>query len=212
MSQSYTEVSSMEPWREAKEYYMQAMQAENAEKSIELYDKCIETLLKAAENEKIERNRSLIFLNTQQVEANKCIVLANMLKDKAYRETFPDQAAKYLREAANYHLESVKCREEAASIAKEIGDVASYYNLLGCAYQDQAFYHSYLALEAQKTGNLMKPIEDYKKAVEFLEIAFEYYNLSLNTSINEETENNRLQCLKYLENFRADLRFAEKEI
>lgn len=188
------------------------MQAENAEKSIELYDKCIETLLKAAENEKIERNRSLIFLNTQQVEANKCIVLANMLKDKAHRETFPGQAAKYLREAANYHLESVKCREEAASIAKEIGDVASYYNLLGCAYQDQAFYHSYLALEAQKTGNLMKAIEDYKKAVEFLEIAFEYYNLSLNTSINEETENNRLQCLKYLENFRADLRFAEKEI
>lgn len=58
----------------------------------------------------------------------------------------------------------------------------------------------------------MKAIEDYKKAVEFLEIAFEYYNLSLNTSINEETENNRLQCLKYLENFRADLRFAEKEI
>lgn len=91
------------------------MQAENAEKSIELYDKCIETLLKAAENEKIERNRSLIFLNTQQVEANKCTVLANMLKDKAYRETFPDQAG----EAANYHLESVKCREEATSIAKE---------------------------------------------------------------------------------------------
>lgn len=212
MSQSYTEVFSMELWREAKEYYMQAMQVENAEKSIELYDKCIETLLKAAENEKIEKNRSLIFLNIQQAEANKCTVLANMFKDNAYREVLPDRAAKYLREAANYHSESVKCREEAASIAKEIGDVASHYNLLGCAYQEQAFYHSYLALEAQKTGNLMKAIEDYKKAVEFLEIALEHYNLSLNTSINEETENNRLQCLKYLENFRADLRFAEKEI
>lgn len=211
MSQSHTKMSSIELWKEAKEYYTQAMQAKDAEKSLELYDKCLEALLKAAEYEEIGKNRLLLFLNTQQVEANKRTVLANMLKDKAYSETLPDKAAKYFREVANYHLESVKFREEAASIAKETGDVASYYNLLGCAYQDHAFYHSYLALEAQKIGNLAQALEEYKNALKFLEIALEHYDLSLSVSINEETENNRLQCLKYLENFRSDMQAAEKE-
>lgn len=211
MSQSHIKMSSMELWKEAKEHYAQAMQAKDTGKSLELYDKCLEALLKAAEYEETGKNRLLLFLNTQQVEANKRTVLANMLKDKACREALPDKAAKYFRKAANYHLASVKFREEAASIAKETGDNASYYNLLGCAYHDQAFYHSYLALEAQKTGDLAKVPEEYKNALKFLEAALKHYNLSVSTSINEETENNRLQCLKYLENFRTDLREVEKD-
>lgn len=171
-------------------------------------NRCIETLFKAAEYEEIEKNKLLLLLNTRQAEANKRTVLANLLKDKAQRE--PSQAANYLREAANHHLESAKLRGEAASIARETGDDASCYNLLGSAYQDKAFYHSYLALEAQTTDNPKKVVEEHRKAVEFLESALEHYELSLSASVNEETENNRAQCLKYLEDFRADLQEAEK--
>lgn len=198
----------MELWRTAKEYYAQAMQAETRA-SIELYDRCIDALSKAAEKEEVERNRTLLFLNILQAKANKCTVLANMLKDEA--EAFPEQASEYIRDAAYHHLEAVLMREEAAYIAKKIGDVAAYYNLLGCAYQDQAFYHSYIALKTQKANNFKKALKEYKEALRFLEIALQYYNLSLSTSMNEETENNRFQCLKYLENFREDLQMIERE-
>ncbi len=190
------------PWRVAREYYIKAMNA-RGEEAIALYDKCIDVLSKASEKESNERNRFLLYLNMLQAEANKRAVLANILKDKA--EFLHEQ---YLKDAAYHHLEASLLREEAASIAKKLGDTASHYNLMGCAYQDKAFYHSYLALMAQRTSKMSAG--EYRKALRFLEIALHYYNLSLSVSINEETENNRFQCLRYLENFREDMMKAER--
>ncbi|MFQ6063424.1 MAG: hypothetical protein ACE5J9_09675 [Methanosarcinales archaeon] len=194
----------MELWNEAIVYYQEAMNAIEEDKAIELYDKAISCLLLAAEQEKSEKNRLILSLNALQAESNKYTVLANMLKDVAYQLQGND-AAKCLTDAANYHLFSNHSRKEAAEIAKKIDDMAAYYNLLGGAYQDKAFYHSYLALASQKINNLDSAKKDYKKALELLEISLEHYNKSLNIKFNPETENNRLQCLKYLENFRADI-------
>lgn len=197
---------------QADKYYDQAIWTyDDYDKQIELFDKVISLNLQAAEQADTEEEQLFRIGNARHAEANKYAALANKLAVKA-NESEKTDALNYLRDALKKRLTSNSLIKEAAEIAKELEDMALYYNRLGMSYEDEAFYHYIIAWKSKLINNWNDALKEYKKSYELLLTAIEYYTKSLHLKFNRYVENNRVQGRKYLIDCREDISTSKMKI
>jgi tetratricopeptide (TPR) repeat protein len=201
----------MELWEQAEECHLRAIETKEGDKQIELLDKTIYLYLQATEQAETEKIRLIRIGNARMVEANKYTALANKLASKAKASSRGVQV-ECIREAASYQLSAYTSRKEAAEIAKEQGDVAAYRGRIGSAYSDQAVYHFYLAGASAVVSNWDEALSGFKESLSLFENALEHYNRSLRIEFTQHAEDNRKQCLGYIENCRSGIQLAESMI
>ena len=187
----------MKLWEQAAKYKEEAAKARNENVAIELLDKAISLWLQSAEQDITEVQRATCIGNARNSEANRCTMAASKLVDAAIASSGSGQAG-YLKEAADQMLTAVSSRTEAAEIAKEQGYQAPYYNRLGVAYTDQAFYHYYLAWASYAVGDTKSALSGYKEALSILKTALKHINKSLQIESNRDRRKSRKDCLDYM--------------
>ncbi|NIA12000.1 MAG: hypothetical protein GWP10_20340 [Nitrospiraceae bacterium] len=201
----------MELWEEADEYYHRAIETADRDETVELYDKAISLYLQAAKQAETNEIRLIRIGNARMAESNKYTALSNKLVGRAKASSGSKQA-EYLREAASYQLSAYSSRNEAAELTKEGGDIARHHARIGGAYTDQAFYHYYLANASVAVSNWDEALSGYRESLSLLETALEYYNRSLRIKFNQDVEDNRKNCLEYIEWCRSNIQEEESRI
>ncbi|MEA3324395.1 MAG: hypothetical protein U9Q37_04565, partial [Euryarchaeota archaeon] len=177
----------MEPGGEAMALKDRARKAGDADEAIKLLDKVILRWLQAAEQGETEMSRTMNIGNARNAVANRSIVFADKLVDKA-RASSGDEEAGYLKEAADQMLKASLLRMEAAETAREYGYSAVYYNRLGLAHSSKAFCPYYPAWASDAVDDPDAALSGYKDALSILETALLHFDKSLQIESNSDRE------------------------
>lgn len=198
----------IEQIEQVNEYCNRAKEAKDIDEAIGLLDRALSLSLQTAKQAKLEEIRLSSLGNARTIEANKYMVLVNKLVDKA-NTLSGSERAEYLREAASYTLSSYSSSEEAAELAKEVGDIALYHNRMAIAYREQAVYHYFLAWASEAVDNWDEALSGYKESLPLFETALEHFNKSLRLLFHPISEDSRKNCIDAIEMCRSNIRKAE---
>ena len=201
----------MKPGDEAMELKDRARRTEDSDEAIKLLDKVILLWLQAAEQGETEMSRTLNIGNARTAEANRSVVFANKLVDKA-RVLSGNVEVGYLKEAADQMLKASLLRMEAAETAREYGYSAVYHNRLGLAHSDKAFHPYYHAWASDAVGDMDAAVSGYKEALSILKTALLHFDKSLQIESSSDREDNRNDCLDYMEWCKASIHGVRSKI